>query len=226
MNINKVRKNLLAHLHLLPELVQVDVEFLLEKFDATACELEEIKRNVASWNKVENLPHEIWRDVAGYEGIYQVSNMGRVKSLHWLGGRLIKPSSNKKGYLSVGLSKNNVMKNNKVHVLVARAFLLNPENKPIVHHRDGNRKNNRLENLEWATHIENQQYSIQMGTKKYLSGHENPNAKLTPEQVRYIRKHYIKGHPEFNANALAIKFNVGQTTIYSVIHYKTYKNVE
>ena len=186
MNIVKARKNLLEHLHLLPEPVQADVEFLLEKFDATVRELNELKRNAASWNKIEDLPHEIWRDIAGYEGIYQVSNMGRVKSLHWLGGRLIKPGSNKKGYLSVGLSKNNVMKNYKVHILVARAFLPNPENKPIVHHKDANRKNNRLENLEWATHYENQQYSIQMRTKRYLSGEKNPNAKLTSEQVRVV----------------------------------------
>lgn len=117
--------------------VQADVQFLLGEFDATARELKKIKSNAASWNKIENLPHEEWRDVEGYEGIYQVSNMGRVKSLHWLGGRLIKPCSNKKGYLSVVLSKNCIGKHYKVHVLVARAFLPNPENKPIVHHRDG-----------------------------------------------------------------------------------------
>ena len=75
MNIVKARKNLLEHLHLLPEPVQADVEFLLEKFDTTVRELKEIKRNAASWNKIKDLPHEIWRDVVGYEGIYQVSNL-------------------------------------------------------------------------------------------------------------------------------------------------------
>lgn len=68
MDINTSRKNLLAHLHLLPAPVQADVKFLLEKFDAAVREPEELNRNMAVQNKVEDLPHEVWRDIAGYEG--------------------------------------------------------------------------------------------------------------------------------------------------------------
>ena len=98
MNIVKARKNLLKHLHLLPESIQADVEFLFEKFEATVRELNKIKRNTAYWNKIEDLPHEIWRDVVGYEGLYMVSNLGRVKSFYGIGENLLTPSANKSGY--------------------------------------------------------------------------------------------------------------------------------
>jgi hypothetical protein len=97
--------------------------------------------------------NEIWKDVAGYEGIYLVSNLGRVmrvknnKSL-----RLIKTRS---GYLRCGLCKDSVQKLYAVHRLVATAFLPNPENKSQVNHINGNKEDNRMENLEWATPSEN-----------------------------------------------------------------------
>ena len=201
MNINKARKNLLAHFHLLPEPVQADVQFLLEKLDATVRELNELKRNAASWNKIEDLPHEIWRDIAGYEGIYQVSNMGRVKSFYGIGENLLTPSSNKSGYMYVVLTKDGVRKSCKVHTLVARAFISNPENKPVVHHKDSNRSNNRVENLQWVTHQENTAYAVQKGS--YRS-----------------RSH------EFGSNALARKFGVCKNTILNVVGHITYENVD
>ncbi len=215
MDVNEAKKIFLQALPELSEPLKSAVKFTLSNWHKLSCDP----------SKIDDLPQEVWRDVIGYEGIYQVSNMGRVKSLHWLGGRLIKLSSNKKGYLSVGLSKNNVTKNNKVHILVARAFLPNHENKPIVHHKDGNRKNNHLENLEWATHLENQQYSIQMGTKKFPLGIEFNNAKLTEDDVRYIRAHFIPYDNEFGNSAIAKKFNVSSFAIYDVIHGRSYKNV-
>lgn len=226
MNVNEAKENVLAHLHILPESVQADLKFLLEKFDATARELEELKQLATSWNRIENLPHEIWRNIENFEGIYQVSNFGRVKSLHWFGGRLINPLTNKKGYLSVILSKDGTTKHFKVHKLVAQAFLPNPDNKPIVHHRDGNRSNNCVENLEWVTHRENQQYSIQMGTKKFPLGLKFNNAKLSEDDVRYIRANFIPYDQEFGNSAFAKKFNVSKSAIYDVIHYKTYRDVE
>ncbi len=64
-----------------------------------------------------------------------------------------------------------------------------------------------------------------MGTKKYLSGHENPNAKLTPDNVRYIRKHYVKGSKEFGSEALARKFNVTGSVIRDVVHNRSYVDI-
>lgn len=101
---------------------------------------------------------EIWRDIDGYEGIYQISNKGRVKSLHNGSERILRPVIDKYGYMFVYLSNNSVRKYFRLHRLVALAFIPNPENKPQVNHKDENKKNNCVENLEWITHIDNCNY--------------------------------------------------------------------
>ena len=89
------------------------------------------------WLSLENLPHEVWRDVVGYEGLYKVSNFGRVKSFHNNSlPQLIRINPNKSGYATVALSKNGEMKSRGVHILVAEAFIPNPKNLPVVHHAD------------------------------------------------------------------------------------------
>ena len=225
MNITKAKQNLLAHLHLLPSPVQEDVKFLLETFDATIRELEELKANAQPLNNVENLPNEIWRDVIGYEGLYMVSNMGRLKSNIWNGGRLINPCLHTGGYLIVGLYKNGRRKIYYVHVLVAQAFIANSESKSQVNHIDADKTNNRVENLEWVTQKENIRHSWQLGLRRCIKGTANKNSKLQSEKVRYIRAHYIPRHREFGASALARKFSVDPETILNVIKYKTYKDV-
>ena len=100
---------------------------------------------------------EIWKDIKGYEGLYQISNLGNVRSLHWNHSnkiRLLTPFLND-GYLRVGFRVNNVLKNYLIHVLVANAFIPNPENKPQVNHKDGNKLNNNVSNLEWVSAFEN-----------------------------------------------------------------------
>ena len=100
---------------------------------------------------------EVWRDIEGYPG-YQVSNMGRVKSLNYRRSgkeHLLVLSKNIHGYLYVGLQKNGKQKIEKVHRLVANAFIPNTENKPCVDHIDTNKENNSVTNLRWATYQEN-----------------------------------------------------------------------
>lgn len=100
---------------------------------------------------------EIWKDIKGYEGIYQVSNLGKVKSLNYKRGKHekeIKQVLNSRGYLEVGLF-NGKVKTHRVHRLVAQTFIPNPENKDEVNHIDGNKKNNTVNNLEWNTSKEN-----------------------------------------------------------------------
>ena len=144
MNIKEAKENLREYLPLLPEPAQIAANFLLKKFDAIVRELEEVKRNTTVQSQVENLPREIWRNVVGYEGLYQVSNYGRVKSFYGIGERLLTPSANKSGYqYTVLTDKSKIRKSCKIHTLFARAFLPNPENKPVVHHRDSDRANNR-----------------------------------------------------------------------------------
>lgn len=96
---------------------------------------------------------EIWKDIEGFEGLYQVSNLGRVKSSYT--NRVLKGYKDTCGYLLVGLYKNNIRSSKKIHRLVAQAFIPNHENKPEVNHIDENKTNNIVSNLEWMTAKEN-----------------------------------------------------------------------
>lgn len=96
---------------------------------------------------------EIWKDINDYEGIYQVSNLGRVKRVTT--GRILKGCKNNKEYLVVTLYKNSTQSTKKIHRLVSQAFIPNTENKPQVNHIDENKTNNMVSNLEWSTAKEN-----------------------------------------------------------------------
>jgi hypothetical protein len=104
---------------------------------------------------------EVWRNIEGYENLYEVSSVGRVKSLprKTTKGRIIKNGNRCNGYQAVTLSRDNKPKSHYVHRLVATAFLGNTDNKPCVNHIDGNPSNNSVTNLEWATYTENEQHS-------------------------------------------------------------------
>ena len=193
---------------------------VMQKFFA---ELDALKKTVLECRG--DLPQEIWRDICGYEGLYQVSNFGRVKSLRFGREKLLKVGVSNTGYANVSLIKNKSKKTFHVHVLVAVTFLPNPENKREVNHIDGDKQNNRVENLEWVTGSENTRHAIQNGQLQIKKGSQCHFAKLTDEQVRYIRAHYIAHHREFGANALAKKFNVSTSTIYDVISRRTFKEV-
>lgn len=135
---------------------------------------------------------EVWKNIKGYEGLYQISNLGRIKSLPRNGTKPIetikKTTVDKYGYLRVSLSNKNKRKKVLVHRLVAQAFISNPQNKPQVNHIDGNKKNNVLENLEWCTNSENMKHAYKIGLEtteqaiknlgKYAKrGKDNPKSK-------------------------------------------------
>lgn len=107
----------------------------------------------------------IWKPVVGYEGLYEVSNTGLIKSINFYkykSPRIMKLGKRKDGYLSVGLSKNNVTKTKTVHRIVAEAFIPNPDGLEMVNHKDENRANNNVNNLEWCTRSYNQLYSLKL----------------------------------------------------------------
>lgn len=155
MNINEAKKNLRAHLHLLPESAQVAADFLMKKFDETFRELKLLKRNAAIQSKVEDLPHEIWRDVVGYEGLYQNSLFGRAKSFYNGKVRILSNVLDGTGYVMWRLYKNKKPKMRKGHIVTALTFIPNPDNKPQINHFDGDKINNCVWNLKWSTQSEN-----------------------------------------------------------------------
>ena len=105
--------------------------------------------------------YEIWKDIENYEGLYQISNKGHVKSLYKGSERILKLWDNGRGYLRVYLTKENTSKHIRVHRLVARAFIPNPYNLPEINHIDENKKNNSVENLEWC----DRRYNVNYGTR-------------------------------------------------------------
>ena len=113
---------------------------------------------------------ELWKPVKGYEGKYEVSSLGRIKSLNFNQKqyeKILKPYINvRTKYAYVGLSKHCKLKTMPIHRLVAEAFIPNPENKCDVNHKDCNRANNKVENLEWCTRSENIKYGIKYGNIK------------------------------------------------------------
>lgn len=108
---------------------------------------------------------EVWKDIPEYEGLYQVSNFGRIKSLprkykkRYIKKENIKsPSKLPKGYLRIGLCKEGKIKYYAIHRLVAESFISNEDNKPCVNHKDCNPSNNKVDNLEWCSYLENNNY--------------------------------------------------------------------
>lgn len=120
---------------------------------------------------------EVWKDIKGYEGLYQVSNLGRVKSLnfHRTGKeQILKSDCQRRGYFYVTLYNNKRGIKKSIHRLVAEAFIPNPHNKPSVDHINTDRTDNRVENLRWATYLENNTNPL---TLNKHSGKNSPVAK-------------------------------------------------
>lgn len=165
---------------------------------------------------LDDLPGEIWLPIPDYEN-YHGSNFGRIKSFKGSKQRILKPSITRYGYLQVFLSKKSKDKPFEIQRLVAQLFVPNPENKLEVNHKDGNKFNNHVSNLEWVTHSENMQHATRTGL--FPSGEDSALAKLTNEQVLYIRENPLG----LTTYGLAEMFDVERTTISNIQRGKTYK---
>lgn len=135
---------------------------------------------------------EIWKDIKSYEGLYQVSNLGRVRSLDKLDswgrkvkGKILKPKKEKKGYLRVTLHKNGIPEYFKVHRLVAVNFINNTHNFPEVNHIDENKENNRVDNLEWCTTRYNCCYGTRIDRMLKTRGQERKKPYIKKGRCKY-----------------------------------------
>ncbi|MGD0340522.1 MAG: NUMOD4 domain-containing protein [Bacteroidales bacterium] len=175
---------------------------------------------------------KIWKPIIGYEGLYEVSNYGEVKSLrricdsrYWrpVKERILKSAKSKGGYCGVILSDNKKKKRYLVARLVLIAFIPNPENKPQANHKDGDKSNNTLPNLEWSTRSENQKHAYRIGLKKGLVGDKCGLTKLTEAQVSDIRKIYKTGL--FSQRIISLEYGVDQSLISYIVNRKTWRHI-
>ena len=165
---------------------------------------------------------EIWKDIEGYKGIYQISNQGNVKSLNRIARsgkkvkeKILKKAQDKDGYILFTLCKNGTQKTVKAHRLVATAFIPNINNKPCVNHLNGIKNDNTVTNLEWVTVSENTQHSY--NNKLQGKGSKHGRSTLTVEDVKNIRATVGKTQKE-----LALQFNSYQSVIGRILRNETY----
>lgn len=138
-----------------------------------------------------------------YEKKYQLSNRGYLR-------------------ISMNIDKKCYMKS--IHRLVAESYIPNPNNLPEVNHKDGDKLNNNVSNLEWITKSNNikHSYDVLKRIRKGAKGEKSGKSKLTNEQVEYVRQHYKPYHKEYSLEALAKKFGVKSNTLHYIIHNKTW----
>lgn len=190
---------------------------------------------------------EIWKDVKGYEGFYQVSNLGNVKSLtrenvyynpyagrdcvRTFRERILKQKKNRGGYIVVHLrdASSDLESWPTVHRLVSEAFIPNPENKPTINHKDGVKTNNLLDNLEWNTWSENTKHAYDNGLAKppdaikyALKGEDSPHSKLTVAQVLEIRRLRQDG---LTLVKIASMFGIYFSTVDKICKREAWKHV-
>lgn len=173
---------------------------------------------------------EIWKPVKSYEGLYEISNLGRVRSLpkEWTtgwnqvkrshGGFLLKPSKTRDGYLSVSLSKLGKIKHCSVHRIVLLSFV--GKSDLDCNHKDGNKENNSLENLEYCTTKDNMKHAYSTGLKSN-KGEKAPGAKLTSAIITNIRGNKFS----LSKKELAACYNVSVSNIKMILSNKTWVGV-
>lgn len=144
---------------------------------------------------------------------YEITRDGKVINKHT--GHTLAPQPNGKGYLRVSIGKKLMF----IHRLVAEKYIPNPENKPQVNHKDGNKLNNCVDNLEWVTNQENRNYAVDNDLQ--VTGEKCSWAKLTEENVKEIR-----ANPGYENEYWARKFKVSRSTISDVVNYRTWKRID
>lgn len=162
---------------------------------------------------------EVFKDIKNHDGVYQVSNLGNVKSFKCKKEAIMAGKIQTKGYKSVCLSKNGKSNGLLVHRLVALSFIPNPENKPQVNHINGIKTDNRVENLEWNTNQENQLHAHRIGISTGLKGENQNGSKLKEYQIIEIR------NSNLSKSELCEIYNVTRCTIDKVVRRISWKHI-
>lgn len=166
--------------------------------------------------------NEFWKDIKGYEGLYQVSNLCRVKTLHnrYKGVEILK-NETVYGYQIISLHKDKVVKTHRIHRLVAQAFIDNPKNKPQVNHINGIKSDNRAVNLEWVTQSENMLHCYRTGLEVANTEPAHKARRiLSNKEVENIRQLLNSG---LSTRKVASMVGVGKTLIGYIKQNKSYK---
>ena len=167
---------------------------------------------------------EIFKNVKGYEGSYQISNFGNVKSLKCNNEKILKLSNKTDDYFRVNFHMKGIkQKCLYPHRLVAEMFVPNPFNKKEVNHKNGIKSDNYFENLEWCSSSENQNHSYKTGLQIPKKGEECHFHILKEKEVVEIRSQYV--YRKVTMLMLSIKYNVHITTIQSVLNRTNWKHI-
>lgn len=179
------------------------------------------------------MTREEWKDVEGYEGFYQVSNLGRIRSLERIvhsskwnrrePSKILNPPILKNGYKLVSLSKNGSSKRVLLHRLIAKAFIPNPNNLPQVNHKDGNKQNNIIDNLEWVSAQDNIIHAYTNNLMHPAHGIKINVGHFVEEDIRNIRRMALAG---MSQRKIAAEYGVHQGFIWLILKGKTYRWVE
>lgn len=170
---------------------------------------------------------EIWKDIEGYEGWYSISNFGNVRrdkpEHNTFIGKILKNSISPRGYITTTLTKNGIMKSFSVHSLVAKHFIGDRPEDYTINHKDCNKTNNHIYNLEYVTHKENVIHSYKNGRCISRKGTKSILAKLTEEIVINIRKQYSIGN--ITQRSIAKKYKVSYSLICNIISKKVWNHI-
>lgn len=186
--------------------------------------------------------NEVWKDIPGYEGFYQISNNGMVRSLDRevkrnakfrngkssvrimrIKGKILTPYITNNGYYSINLQKNNIVSKFLVHRIVGLVFIDNVDNKPQINHLDANRKNNSVNNLEWTTQSENMKHCFSIGNGVFPDhkGEKHPQHKLTESQVLEMRSLHYK----IPYSQLAKMYGVSEVTVHRILTKRIWAHI-
>lgn len=164
-----------------------------------------------------------WKPIKGFEGVYEVSSDGQIRKFD---GSVMNQWPNHNGYMLVKLTSAKLGKRAecKVHRLVAEAFIPNPENKPFINHIDNDPANNQAANLEWCTQKENIAHARRQNRMKddYWKGKKSPNASLSDEQVREVRRLHAAG---ISQQAIADLVKTNKRTVQRILKGESYGRV-